>query len=166
MKIVAIDPGKKCLGWAIAHDGIITACGAAQPRGVNGRNLGALARNLAMQIPLGPVRTDLVIIEHMMHYPTKGRIDTVQRQDAIANDLIDLAAIGAYCGAQQNALSVVFRTPAEWKGQVPKAVHQRRIWGKLHTWEHKIFGDVKLADHLKHNVMDAIGIALHELGRL
>jgi len=78
------------------------------------------------------------------------------------SDIVDLAfSAGLVAGgyAQHRCVS-----PAEWKGQVPKSVHQRRILGRLSPSEASVLAGA-LKKHLVH-VLDAVGIGLWALRRL
>ncbi len=57
-------------------------------------------------------------------------------------------------------------TPAQWKGAVPKEVHQPRILAALTAAEQGVLDAAKVAPTLKNNVVDAIGLGLWAVGRL
>jgi hypothetical protein len=83
------------------------------------------------------------------------------------NDLIVLALLaGRY---QERALNdkatVELVTPHEWKGSVSKEISNRRVLKKLKSEELAVLNAVKCAESARHNVIDAIGIALWKLGR-
>jgi hypothetical protein len=66
------------------------------------------------------------------------------------------------------AVRTEYVLPAQWKGQVPKAVHHKRVRATLMTDE-QVVSDVYLdtiKPALRHNVWDAIGLGLVVLGRM
>lgn len=52
--------------------------------------------------------------------------------------------------------------PSDWKGTVPKAVHQPRIIGALTPHELALLGTVNRPNH---DIVDAVGLGLWHLGR-
>lgn len=138
---------------------------------VQGRlELGARAQALADQVPRG---ADRVVVERMFHYPTHGRQDSRQRQDRVANDLLDLQAIGGIVAGHVVAPggSIEYVTAHGWKGETPKDVTARRIMGPerpiLLPEELEILRRILAAipKGLHHNVLDALGIGLWKLRR-
>ncbi len=80
------------------------------------------------------------------------------------NDLITLALmVGATAGYLINEPTLYY--PREWKGQVPKDTMIERIKGKLSEEEYRRV-DLPRAKSLHHNIWDAVGIGLYQLGRL
>jgi hypothetical protein len=55
--------------------------------------------------------------------------------------------------------------PHQWKGMLPKEVHQPRILATLSPGEKALVEAIKPAS-LRHNAVDAVGIGLYRLGRL
>jgi hypothetical protein len=54
--------------------------------------------------------------------------------------------------------------PSQWKGQVPKKIHNGRVLAKLDQAELSLIP--KLPETKLHNVIDAIGLGLFALGRI
>jgi hypothetical protein len=105
--------------------------------------------------------------------------------------VIELAVAGAYL-AGSAAETCRFVTPSEWKGSVPKPIHHCQIWTALSEAERACFpqdtNDRILAARMKgardawrkdgaryygkgkghevHNLLDAAGLGLFELGRI
>lgn len=79
----------------------------------------------------------------------------------------DLVAI-AFAGGRVTALfhNVKKVTPAQWKGQTPKAIHHARVRAALDPTEEKIVEAIDCPASLRHNVLDAIAMGLHEFGRI
>jgi hypothetical protein len=167
MYLLAVDPGIST-GWALFYvSGPIktwmAACGNGEP-------------------PLD--QKDLVqfIVEKPQVYPgtPAGK----------ANDLITLAwgAGGYYALAGKNPTmhERIMVRPHTWKGDVPKHVHQRRIWKTLNSQEHILADSCVrgMEDYIRKceevsarkrkslpttghsDVMDAIGLGLYALNRL
>jgi hypothetical protein len=114
MNILGIDPGLRACGVAEQ-----TRTGAAawtiRPKT---RTLTERIQEILPRIYRGP--WDLVVIEKPQIY--QGHL-----QKGDPNDLIDLAVlVGAIIG-HVSATKILLPLPAEWKGQVPKDIHHRRI---------------------------------------
>lgn len=91
------------------------------------------------------------------------RVYPRERAKADPNDLVTLAfRAGTKVGiwkAPDTRIHIV--RPADWKGQTPKAVMNKRVLARLEVDE-----VVALGAENDHNVLDAIGIGLFHLGRL
>ena len=61
---------------------------------------------------------------------------------------------------------VTMWTPAQWKGQTPKAIHHERMRAALTPSERSIVEAIDCAAKDRHNVFDAVCLGLHELGRI
>ncbi len=79
------------------------------------------------------------------------------------DDLIQLAGVVGAVSAAVPANRRISYYPREWKGQVPKDVHNRRILEKLGADEKRA---IEFAGAATHNVNDAVGQALWYHGRL
>jgi hypothetical protein len=82
------------------------------------------------------------------------------------NDLVAVAMVaGALCAAIPCKKIETF-WPAEWKGQVPKAIHHKRLMGKLSAAELTIVKEAKItAGERVHNILDAVGLGVWHLAR-
>lgn len=80
------------------------------------------------------------------------------------DDLLQLVGVEAWVAGLLRACRVVGYRPREWKGQVPKDVHVRRIENTL-TDEEKACMQ-KCPASLRHNMLDGIGIGLFHVRRL
>ena len=98
----------------------------------------------------------------MLHYPHHGRKDTRQRADKVANDLLDLQAIGGIIAGRSGAGEIVYYTAREWKGQRPKEATKHLVEKTLSLQERLVYDQVlaSVASGLRHNVIDAVGIGL------
>lgn len=126
--ILAIDPGKN-QGWAVLNDsGILSSCGLGCP-------------------PTG--HYSLLVVEKPQVYP-----NTPVKQ---SNDLISVAISVGRAIEQYPANKVLLVVPHDWKGSVPKPIHNARVLNALTLSELNLIPS--LAASLKHNVIDAIGLA-------
>lgn len=93
---------------------------------------------------------DLVVVECPVVYPRGAG----KGEDP--NDLIQVAlSAGACMAACMHSVTV---TPGEWKGQVPKNIHHRRIEPQLTEAMRRDINSVPAI--LRHNVLDAIALGL------
>lgn len=83
------------------------------------------------------------------------------QQKGDQNDLITLADVAGRIVGRLGGWSTDYK-PEEWKGQLTKEAAHERINERLSPEEKAV---IVTAGHLTHNVLDAIGIGLHHLGR-
>lgn len=140
--VLAIDPGKRCIGWALFRDDVLAECGLIRDPEFS-----------SLQLPTA----GKVVIERPQVYPQR-----VQKGDP--NDLIDVALWAGACAVVAQGRTIEFVRPRQWKGTVPKDIHNARVAEKLNDLEASMLAAVKPAS-LRHNVTDAIGIGLWVLGR-
>ena len=148
-RILAIDPGVRVVGWAVVDggDGVLVSCGIAMCK---------RPVDLAMLITQLPsVSTELgdtVICEKM----------TIRKNDSrcVPSVLLDVQLVGAALAAMRAYPGVPeFATPMEWKGAVPKNIHQARILDNLSETERAMIDFSSPRESIKHNIIDAVGIA-------
>ena len=140
MHLLAIDPGVD-VGWALVEDSRLAACGLGHPP---------------------PCQPDEVIIECPVLRP---------RGEKNPNAILKLARNAGEWGGRLGGGRYV--SPNEWKKNVPKDISHARIWAKLDDQEKTIVDDAfrahkgrnGMAPSKRHNVIDAIGIALWGVGR-
>ena len=159
---VGIDPGLRHAGWATVDlSGALIACGLA--RGLaTGRGVDAWQRvaheavdAITTEIPVGTHGADLLVTVELP------RIYAAGKMKGDPDDIVVLAAVvGSIVGAvvEAGANATVVR-PADWKGQVPKDVHNRRILSGLSVKEEFALNGCGAPSSLRHNVIDAIGLA-------
>ena len=155
MIVVGIDPGRDA-GLAVLVEGRLVAarlldgCAPAAYLG----DLGLLAGDA------------VVVVELPSHYPQG-------RSAAPANDLIRLSyragrlveAVLAALGPRE--VRVVEIAPATWKAQVPPTLIAERIRARLEPDEEALVLDAVGQQKAKaHNVLDAVGMSLHHVGRM
>ena len=154
MNTLAIDPGLRHTAWSLYVDG-----GMEDARLVTNPNLKDrgpqawrdMADEVLAAIPLGPGDVDAVVVEVPQVYGLgRGKGDP--------SDLIELTGVVGAIVGRTFAKKYIGYAPREWKGQVPKAIHNTRVLAKLLPFEK---GNIKpVAASLMHNVIDAIGIGM------
>lgn len=156
-KLLAIDPGE-WTGYAVYQmqklvEAGVLGKGRAEIQGQLRATLGCL-------VAAGR-RPDEAVIEIPQVYRQR-------QQKGDPNDLISVAIIAGICNSliySYTYCDVDLIHPREWKGQRPKDVDNRGILETLSQEELRIFEALKLPKSKAHNVVDAIGIGLWELGR-
>lgn len=145
--ILGVDPGANSYAWAFVDGGKVLACGMA----IVGQPIER--PQLAGSYPL------YVVIE----------LPQVYRQSHWKGDPNDLIRVAVTVGRVQAWIEHAFRgvlgrvnlvKPHDWKGSRPKAVHCRSILAKLDPESLDRLEACGVAESLKHNVVDAIGLAL------
>lgn len=163
--LISFDPGLREAGLAVFTNGLLTS--AFLVRNPNTKDRGGKA-----WLEMGGT----VDIIATMAFPT-GRvplfvseIPQVYREGKSANvspdDLTNLTGVVGCVIGFLDPSEVKTYVPAEWKGQVPKDIHNRRIKASLSLDEVRVLDAVKCPASLLHNVIDAIGVGLFELGRM
>lgn len=150
-RLIAIDPGTDT-GIAVFHTGILQR---AMP--IKHDHATDLIRRLVCeeQTPVA------IVCEKPKIYP-------VQRNEIDPNDMITLAIkVGQFVEtAHMLGLSITLIEPATWKRQIFWKVCNARTWQKLTPQEQNDARNVTAyAESIRHNVLDAIGIGLHYVGR-
>lgn len=158
--LLAVDPGTRGCGVAL-FDGqrLILADYVYNPSKFRGdaRMSDCLAMAHAALDWVLPTRLDEIVIEHMVIYHS-GR----GKRGADPNDLLRLAEIGGAICVLSGAAAKSY-SAKEWKGSLPKEICHRRVLDRLSIDERsRLQGPMSLL----HNVLDAVGIGLHHLGRL
>lgn len=160
-RIIAIDPGTRLCGWAFFDDGVPLSAGVVKAAGVGrGATLAARACSMADQITdhmYGEV--DFVVVERPLIYP-----DTKERD----SDMMDLAVAAGVVGgwvaeAAGLGAQLVMPTPREWKGTIPKPIHNERTKAKCPAAVALVESTVPKSQ--QNHVWDAVGLALWQIGK-
>ena len=147
--LLALDPGLGCVGYALFELGVLTACGLSRTH-VRVKDLNVrVATHAANLLPM-LLKVDRVVCERMVW---RGRSAKNSPQD-----LMDINIVAGRIGRE-------WIMPHQWKGCVPKAIHQPRILAKLTDAERALV-ELVHPPSLVHNAVDAVGIGLFTLGRL
>jgi hypothetical protein len=152
-RLIAVDPGVNFTGFAFFIDGELETVTLSQRLGKSLLH-DTLADHAtkAIQVAHAPTRA---VIERPVIYPDSPARDS---------DQMDLSLIaGAVAGALACVgADVVFATPREWKGTVPKKIHNKRILALLPDLRSML----KTWPKGKHeHMIDAAGLGLWAIGR-
>lgn len=145
MITLAIDPGTRSTGFAFFDSGKLERVVRVTKLRCN--NLGIM--------PYEEIRKWKGCVSHLacevpQIYP---------QSKADPNDMIPVALLAGALIGYFSAAFVKMPRPREWKGQVPKAIHNARTLAKLTDDERAL-----CAGH-SHDELDAVGIGLWYLGR-
>lgn len=141
--LLAIDPGKNT-GYAWFRDGLLFKCGLDD-------------EDYSSPFAWGDPTAFDCVCEFPFVYPGgRGKGD--------GNSLLSVARIAGRLTALVPESRLKFVYPRSWKGTVDKAVMCQRILDRLSEQEKRCLP--KVPKSKLHNVIDAVGIGLHELGRL
>lgn len=135
--ILAIDPGTDT-GWALFDDaGRLVSCGLGDPP------------------PVG-IDTFRVLIE----------CPRLRPHERNPQDILKLAVKAGEWGGVYRPRAE-YLSPNDWKGSVKKDTSHARIWNVLTAAEQGVVDRAVrgLAPSKRHNVLDAVGIGLHGVGR-
>ncbi len=113
MRGLAVDPGAS-YGWAVYEDGALLDCGAGRPGDRTWAGIDHVVAEKPQRYPHDPIS------------PTK--LETLREHLRVV--LRPLIAAG---------VPVVYVFPREWKGQLPKPTHARRIVAKLRPEERAVY---------------------------
>lgn len=165
--VIAVDPGIRGCGISRFTDGKLTWCAyMLNPVDKGAGVVAAVAMAKALEHCIWP--RSFVLVEWPQTYGGRAA-------KGDANDLFPLAGVdAAICMiAQMNGCTYENVTPHEWKGSVPKgannenAIIRNRVESRLDQHELAVFHDSVdgMAKKYGHNVIDAVGIGLHAVGR-
>lgn len=156
--LLAIDPGKRALGWAVFTNEALHSAGVARS---DAKDTAQVASEMVQQMGEGGIAT--LVVEQMRVYPGP-------QQKGDQNDLIDLAYIsGGIHTLYRHSLVSHRLVPARaWKGQVPKDIMEQRIRRSLTGTEVALVeaSIQTVPPSLRHNAWDAVGLGLSVCGRL
>lgn len=148
MKIIGIDPGINNTGIAVSEDGKIKEVYLISRKGKHGVGFNICDQCCKIKNIFRKELFSTVAVEFPRIYP-----NSPERH----NDIVDLAAMA---GALTQALSygtLILPYPRDWKGTVPKKIHNERILKKIPELE--VF--LKPYPKTKHeHIIDAAGLAL------
>jgi len=153
-----LDPGLREAGIAVFRRGVLSkACLVRNPeRTIRGpRAWTAIATEAARR--LEGLELDTLILE----------VPQVYAQGKWKGDPADLIELAGVDGAVAQALhprAVYGYLPREWKGQTPKPIHNARVEATLTPAELAVMDACPAS--LRHNMLDAVGLGLFQLGRL
>ena len=154
MRVMTFDPGKLSVGWATADETGIMRCGLVH----DATQLGLLRKLRDMQLSTATKGIKVIIEKPQIYRERKWKGDP--------NDLIDeTITVGALATLTLESDQRIVK-PHDWKGNVPKDIHNRRVKKRLTPVEMTTLKKCGVAPSLAHNVVDACGMCLWSLGRL
>lgn len=165
LPLLAIDPGKRALGWAyFGSAGFLVACGVARSAEERTELVARDMMNGLRRALAGMPAAATLIVEEMQVY--KG-----PQQKGDPNDLIALAYVSGGVHVLPDVkpdATLILVKPHAWKGQVPEDIMQKRIEGSLAPLEKQLAlaSMQNVPTGLRHNGWDAVGIALFGCDRL
>ncbi len=125
-------------------------------------SMARLAGSLSLQLYNAHNGARIGIIEVPKVYPHSSKKSADGTEHNVdPNDIVRLAYLAGVL-----APGVETVTPQEWKKQVPKKIHNQRVLSRLNEKERYLIEDYNCPAHLKHNVIDAVGLGLWKLGRM
>lgn len=141
--MICIDPGKDC-GWARFSATRLVSCGL-------------------WDVNILPPTDFAYDREYVIERPT-----IYPRSRARPNDIVTLALTAGRIAAVLGWGETSWVLPKTWKGTLDGDLMHVRIIKALTDNERRVYFTEtdSLAEGLRHNVADAIGIGLHRLGRL
>lgn len=140
--ILTIDPGKRQCGWAIFLHDRLYACGLWRDE----------------------IRSSQAVTRTIVEIP---QVYTRTKSKGDPNDLIDIAVKGGWlAGKMAPYATLEMIRPQQWKGTVDPEVMLDRIYNRLTDVEQALLSAAPCPASLRHNIVDAIGIGLHAVGRL
>jgi|TARA_R100001086_G_C11836857_1_gene258065 hypothetical protein len=145
MTHLSVDPGTKDMGWALWEDNELQICGLAR-----GKDW------VETVLSLPKFTISQLTIEDQQIY---------RRSPINAHALLACARVVGAVVAYYDFPEFRIVTPAQWKGQLPKTVCNRRTLAKLTENELHQVGIAPCPESLKHNLLDAVGIGLWATGR-
>lgn len=164
--LVALDPGIRGCGLALFdHMGYLHAASYVKNPVKKGDDLDAVLGmvNAVVVQCLRPLLPDYIAERMQIHRQGKRKGDP--------NDLVPLGGIATGVAMELHAHTARWVYPREWKGNIPKPepgeplgeyLIYQRVMDRLSESERST---IQYHGALSHNVIDAIGIGLFQLGR-
>lgn len=162
--LLAVDPGIRGCGLALFDDARLRLA-AYLKNGARSKNIVRDAESMGRDVwRWAPSAVTELVVEWPQIYATRIRSGESKGDP---NDLLGLAAVDAAIAAHMWETPVGRYLPREWKGQLTKEACHHRILSRLDDGERQVLAQAcEEAGSLAHNVMDAVGIGLHHIGRL
>ena len=155
--LLAVDPAITCTGWAFFVGERLDRCGIIETKANMpfDRRIRSIGQGILQATPGVPL---MLVIEWPQIYHKWSKGDN--------NDLLPLAAIAGNLMSHFPWAKTQLPKPAQWKGQVPKDVHNARVLKRLSVDETRLVAAARVAKSKAHNMIDAIGLGLWALGRM
>ncbi len=158
--LVALDPGIRGCGVACFTDGVLDRAGYVKSPARSGNSAAeCIAMARAVESFYEGEASEVAVEWPQVYASTR---------DKDPNDLLALCGVDTACAVvlAPNGRVVTYR-PREWKGQLKKEACHFRLRSRLSPEEALVLAEAEtLAKSMAHNMLDAVGIGLHHLGRL
>lgn len=150
-RLLAIDPSIRHTGWALFNGSNLADCGLIKaPTKLGQEPMPARIAWVVAAIRTAAPKADILLMEWPQIYAGGGKGDP--------NGLMAITAIIGGLIALYDSDRCRLVLPREWKGQVPKDVHNARVVASLDGRGRAILDACDAAPSLRHNVIDAIGL--------
>lgn len=158
MSVLYIDPGTSHVGVAVFHNSTLQSAGLLRaPKGAHTTPQRATLLGRIIHDRIAADGTiERAVIEVPRVYP-HGRKGGTKNPESIL--MLTLVCGSTMLACEMAGAPALMVRPSEWKGTVPKRIHQNRILAAL-TDEEKNRIDPTIPGSLLHNTIDAIGIGL------
>ena len=159
--MIAIDPGLGGTGWAEWTDGWRpTRCGVFTPSQDTSLTLAERANEIGLALralicAMGPLRKSTTVFLEMPQAMPNSRAGIAAQSGAVYKLTFTTGAIAAHL----YPATVHEVQPMKWKGQLPKAIINRRVINVLGT-------ETCERLNIRSHAYDAVGLGLWALGRL
>ena len=166
-RLLAIDPGTRCTGWAMYTDTRLVRCGA-----LRAKSLEEMIATLRATWTWGGVWLSEGGMQIVIERP---QVYRQAKQIGDPNDLIDVAFVAGAAAALFEGARLHFVLPSEWKAGVPKPprvgepyIIERRLRATLAKPELEALerGLAGLPAGRRYDVIDAAGLGLVAVKRL
>lgn len=150
--LLAVDPGLRVCGIAYFNNGTLSFCVLVRNPEREARGpmaWMALAQQLRAVVPPWCVPDTVVLEVPQVYVIGRGKGDPA--------DLIELAGVDGAIAAQFPDAKHLGYRPRDWKGSVPKDVHQARVLKTLSEADKRLIEESSPAS-LRHNVIDAVAL--------
>lgn len=154
-KLLCIDPGANA-GWAYFVGPDLQACGLSK---ASGKTVHARVVQHMGNLVDWYVAADCVLVERGVY---QGRSGGKSGRNMTPSQLADFNCMAGQLAGWKGQLV----TARQWKGMVPKEIHQPRVLAGLTAAERQVLVAARVAPSLENNVVDAIGLGLAWLGRV
>jgi len=159
--LLSIDPSVRATGCALWKDGQLVDVAIIRTQATQPTLAPATWRYITHQMHLwvGVRAPSLMASERPVHHKGSGRKSDPETLLALAM-LVGALATSYPCHTQ-------LKTKAQWAGTAPKEIVCQRVLARLTPAEAQTLHDTYNGPpHLLHNVLDAVGVGLHALGRM
>ena len=172
---LAIDPGIQCFGAAVFENEWLKTARLCRNFTINERHETHATRKVENSEPLNAHRACVELITWLTAIGVARKVDKVlievpriypaSQQKGDQNDLIALAGFAyALATCVHSAEEIVRFFPRDWKGTIDPDVMTSRIEARLAPAESASLEPCPKS--LRHNMIDAVGIGLFDMGRL